>query len=174
MKSTNQSTSAKAVALAIGSAFVLTIGASIANAAENPFAVKSLSSGYQVAEHHEKAKDGKCGEGKCSAEMKKSSEKATEGKCGEGKCSAEMKKEMGDKATEHKCSAEGKCSAEMKKDSPDKSTMNEKAMEKTTADAMPAADISMTADVPAKKPVMKKVRAHKKYSAKKHMKKATM
>ena len=84
-------TSTKAVALAVSSAFVLSIGATTINAAENPFAIKSLSTGYQVAAA-EKAKDGKCGEGKCSAEMKKSGEKATEGKCGadkakDGSCS---------------------------------------------------------------------------------------
>ena len=80
-------TSTKAVALAVSSAFVLSVGATAVNAAENPFAIKSLSTGYQVADHHEKAKDGKCGEGKCGAEMKKEgAEKAKDGKCGEGKC----------------------------------------------------------------------------------------
>ena len=77
-------------------------------AGENPFAIKSLSSGYQVADHHEKGTDGKCGEGKCGAEMKDK-----EGKCGDkmkdGKCG------HGDKAKEGKC-GEGKCGAEMKKD----------------------------------------------------------
>ena len=106
-------TSTKAVALAVSSAFVLSIGATTINAAENPFAIKSLSTGYQVAAA-EKAKDGKCGEGKCSAEMKKAAaEKAKDGKCGEGKCSAEMKK-SGEKATEGKCGADkakdGSCS----------------------------------------------------------------
>lgn len=66
MKSSN-----KAVALAVSSAFALSFGASSINAAENPFAIKSLSSGYQVADNHEKAKDGKCGEGKCGEGMKK-------------------------------------------------------------------------------------------------------
>ena len=85
-------TSNKTVALALSGAFALSIGAATINAAENPFAIKSLSSGYQVADHHEKAKDGKCGEGKCSAEMKKEmGEKAKDGKCGEGKCSTEHK-----------------------------------------------------------------------------------
>ena len=89
MKTTNKS--AKAVALAVSSAFLLTVGASAVNAAsENPFAIKSLSSGYQVADNHaDKAKDGKCGEGKCGAEMKdgaKTDAKMKDGKCGEGKC----------------------------------------------------------------------------------------
>jgi uncharacterized low-complexity protein len=102
-------TSTKAVALAVSSAFVLSIGATTVNAAENPFAIKSLSTGYQVADHHEKAKDGKCGEGKCGAEMKKEgAEKAKDGKCGEGKCGAEMKKEGAEKAKDGKC-GEGKC-----------------------------------------------------------------
>ncbi len=102
-------TSTKAVALAVSSAFVLSIGTAALNAAENPFAIKSLSTGYQVADHHEKAKDGKCGEGKCGAEMKKEgAEKAKDGKCGEGKCGAEMKKEGAEKAKDGKC-GEGKC-----------------------------------------------------------------
>ena len=95
------------------------------NAAENPFALKSLSSGYQVADNHTKAKDGKCGTGKCGASKKKT-EKAAEGKCGgekaaEGKCSAEKAHEGkcgGEKAAEGKCSAEkakeGKCGGEKK------------------------------------------------------------
>ena len=101
--------STKAVALAVSSAFVLTIGASVINAAENPFAIKSLSSGYQVADHHEKAKDGKCGEGKCGAETKKEGAKEMkDGKCGEGKCGAEMKKEGAKEMKDGKC-GEGKC-----------------------------------------------------------------
>jgi uncharacterized low-complexity protein len=103
-------TSNKAVALAVTSAFVLSIGAATISAAENPFAIKSLSSGYQVADNHaDKAKDGKCGEGKCGAE------KAKDGKCGEGKCGAEMRKDGAAKAKDGKC-GEGKCGAEMKKD----------------------------------------------------------
>ena len=106
-------TSNKTIALALSGAFALSIGAATVNAAENPFAIKSLSSGYQVADHHEKAKDGKCGEGKCSAEMKKEmGEKAKDGKCGEGKCSAEMKKDM-EKNKDGKC-GEAKCSTEHK------------------------------------------------------------
>jgi uncharacterized low-complexity protein len=96
-------TSNKAVALAVTSAFVLSIGAATISAAENPFAIKSLSSGYQVADNHvDKAKDGKCGEGKCGAEMKKDAAKAKDGKCGEGKCGAEMKKDAA-KAKDGSC-----------------------------------------------------------------------
>ena len=102
-------TSNKTIALALSGAFALSIAATSINAAENPFAIKSLSSGYQVADHHEKMKDGKYGEGKCGAEMKKEmGDKAKDGKCGEGKCGAEMKKEMSDKAHDGKC-GEGKC-----------------------------------------------------------------
>jgi uncharacterized low-complexity protein len=103
--------STKAVALAVSSAFVLSIGAATVNAAENPFAIKSMSKGYQVADHHEeKAKDGKCGEGKCGAEMKKDGAKAKDGKCGEGKCGAEMKKDgaTAKEMKDGKC-GEGKC-----------------------------------------------------------------
>lgn len=104
-------TSTKAVALAVSSAFALSVGAATINAAENPFAIKSLSSGYQVADHHEKAKDGKCGEGKCGHGDKDA--KAKDGKCGEGKCGAEMKKEGAEKAKDGKC-GEGKCGTEKK------------------------------------------------------------
>lgn len=104
-------TSTKAVALAVSSAFALSIGAATINAAENPFAIKSLSSGYQVADHHEKAKDGKCGEGKCGHGDKDA--KAKDGKCGEGKCGAEMKKEGAEKTKDGKC-GEGKCGTEKK------------------------------------------------------------
>jgi uncharacterized low-complexity protein len=104
-------TSTKAVALAVSSAFALSIGAATINAAENPFAIKSLSSGYQVADHHEKAKDGKCGEGKCGHGDKEA--KAKDGKCGEGKCGAEMKMEGAEKAKDGKC-GEGKCGTEKK------------------------------------------------------------
>lgn len=94
----------KSIALAVGGAFALSLGAASVSAAENPFAIKTLSSGYQVADNHaDKAKDGKCGEGKCGAEKK-----AADGKCGadkkahDGKCGAEKK------GAEGKC-GEGKC-----------------------------------------------------------------
>jgi uncharacterized low-complexity protein len=102
-------TSTKAVALAVTSAFVFSVSAATVNAAENPFAFKSLSNGYQVADNHaDKAKDGKCGEGKCGAEMKKEgATKTKDGKCGEGKCGENMKKTDA-KAKDGKC-GEGKC-----------------------------------------------------------------
>lgn len=54
----------------------------IAHAAGNPFALNALSQGYMVAAA-DKAKEGKCGEGKCGGA---SNAKTKEGKCGEGKC----------------------------------------------------------------------------------------
>jgi len=101
----------KPVAVALGAAFVTSLAAtSVASAAENPFGMTELSSGYMVAE------EGKCGgkmqksadEGKCGAKMKEKMKK--EGKCGEAKCGAAMKKNM----KEGKC-GEGKCGANMKK-----------------------------------------------------------
>jgi uncharacterized low-complexity protein len=91
--------------LMIGGAFAASVAATTVVAAENPFALTPLSSGYMVADHHgdkdsegkcgaeKKAdKDGKCGadknaEGKCGADKKKDAE----GKCGTGKCGAEKK-----------------------------------------------------------------------------------
>ena len=92
------------IATAVGSAFVASMAAApIASAAENPFALSGLSSGYQVAAAHgakpmeskgdetkaeagkttaEKAKDDK------ATEMKPTDKKMPEGKCGEGKCGA--------------------------------------------------------------------------------------
>lgn len=72
------------IAAAIGTAFAVNLTAiSLASATENPFGSRVLTNGYQVADHKEGKAEGKCGEGKCGAGMKKS---AGEGKCGEGKC----------------------------------------------------------------------------------------
>ncbi|MDG1097177.1 MAG: hypothetical protein P8N23_06155 [Methylophilaceae bacterium] len=82
----------KSIALAVGGAFALSLSAATVSAAENPFAIKTLSSGYQVADNHTdkgaegKCGEGKCGEGKCGAEKKAADGKCGEGKCGEGKC----------------------------------------------------------------------------------------
>jgi len=85
---------------------VATLGAALlsataftAQAAQNPFAVQELSSGYNLAAA-DKAAEGSCGEGKCGGEVKADSEgkcggeaagktASAEGKCGEGKCGAE-------------------------------------------------------------------------------------
>ena len=72
------------ISVAIGSTFAATLGAaSIASAADNPFAMQSLDRGYMVADA------GKMAEGKCGGT------KGSEGKCGgmkagEGKCGMSM------------------------------------------------------------------------------------
>ena len=112
-------TTLKPVAVALGALFVGSLAnTSVANAADNPFGMTELSSGYMVAD----MKEGKCGAG-----MKKDA-KMKEGKCGEGmkdkamkmkkegKCGAGMKGKMMDKEKmkkEGKC-GEGKCGASMK------------------------------------------------------------
>ncbi len=109
----------KPVAIALGAAFVTSLaGTSIANAAENPFGMTDLSSGYMVAEGDMKEgkcgegkmkKEGKCGEGKCGEGMDKSKMKK-EGKCGEGKCGGMEKKGEGmDKSKKEGKCGEGKC-----------------------------------------------------------------
>jgi len=104
----------KPLAIALGAAFVTSLAsASIANAAENPFAMSELAGGYMVAGSHMEGGDkgkaeGKCGEGKCGGEKKKA-----EGKCGEGKCGGE-KKEAEGKCGGEKKEAEGKCGGEKK------------------------------------------------------------
>ena len=51
----------KPLAIAVGTAIVTSLASvNTANAAENPFAMTELSSGYMVA-----GMEGKCGEGKC-------------------------------------------------------------------------------------------------------------
>lgn len=98
------------MALVVGGAFAASIAATSVTAAENPFALKPLSSGYMVADHHgEKDAEGKCGTGKCGAEKDKKVE--AEGKCGTGKCGSEMKDKKTD--AEGKCGT-GKCGAEKK------------------------------------------------------------
>jgi uncharacterized low-complexity protein len=96
----------KSLALMVGGAIAATAMVSSLNAAENPFNVKSLASGYMVADAGDaaKMKDGKCGTGKCGATKKKTkeascgAEKAKEGSCSankakEASCSAEKAKE---------------------------------------------------------------------------------
>ena len=53
----------KPLSAAVGAAFVASLALSpLASAAENPFELRALTSGYEVAE---KDAEGKCGEGKC-------------------------------------------------------------------------------------------------------------
>ena len=111
----SEKTTLKPLAIALGAAFVTSLASiPVANAAENPFAMSELSSGYMVADSHmeggDKAKaEGKCGEGKCGGEKKMDKE----GKCGEGKCGGD--KAEGKAKAEGKC-GEGKCGGEKKMD----------------------------------------------------------
>jgi len=101
----------KTLALVLGGAFAATVAMAPASAAENPFAMKSLASGYMVADNSdsgEKMKEGKCSTGKCGSSMKKK-KAAAEAKAKEGNCSAE-------KAKEGNCSAEKKAAAEKMKE----------------------------------------------------------
>ena len=98
----------KAIALTLGASIVGSMASvQVAAADSNPFAMQKLDSGYQVAE-------GKCGQGKCGANMMKKKKAEKEGKCGEGKCGANMMKKKKPK-NEGKCGAshmkskEGKC-----------------------------------------------------------------
>jgi len=106
----SQESTKKPLAIALGAAFITSLaGTPVANAAENPFAMSELSSGYMVAEMAE----GKCGEGKCGgdkAAAEGGDKMKKEGKCGEGKCGGDKAAaEGGDKAkAEGKC-GEGKC-----------------------------------------------------------------
>ena len=113
-------TSKKAIALAIGGAFVASVAATHVSAATNPFALKTLTAGYMVADAKE-MKDGKCGTGKCGADKAKmNAEKAPEASCSaekvkDGSCHADK---MMDKTKEASCSAakdkEGSCHADKK------------------------------------------------------------
>ena len=63
-----------------------------ASAADNPFQIGKLESGYQLAQAGDKKSDGKCGEAKCGAD-KKTTDKKKEGSCGgdkkkDGSCGA--------------------------------------------------------------------------------------
>lgn len=98
-------TTKNAIALAIGTAFIASIATTPASAAQNPFALKTLTSGYMVADA-DKMKDGKCGTGQCAANKAKMPEKAAEATTGvektkEASCSA-------DKAKEGSCHADKK------------------------------------------------------------------
>lgn len=119
----SEKTTLKPLALALGAAFVTSLASiPVANAAENPFAMAELSSGYMVADSHMEGGDkgkaeGKCGEGKCGAnkaEGEGGAEKAkAEGKCGEGKCGGAKKAEgEGKCGGEKKTEGEGKCGGE--------------------------------------------------------------
>jgi uncharacterized low-complexity protein len=97
-----------ALTLAIGSAFAASLAAPVASAADNPFGMQALKSGYMLAEAGDaKPMEGKCG-GKKEQEMKAkdgkcgNTAKMKDGKCGEGKCGGKPKA-ADDKAKEGKC-----------------------------------------------------------------------
>jgi uncharacterized low-complexity protein len=103
----------KTISLAIGGALALSVAAITVNAAENPFALKTLANGYQVADAHDaKSADGKCGTGKCGTAEKAKEMKMQDAKCGSSKTSsAEKAKEGscgGEKAKEGSCGGEKK------------------------------------------------------------------
>lgn len=102
----------KTIGVAAGSAFVASMAlAPLAYAAENPFALQNLQSGYMVAADTDtpaKAPEAKCGQGKCGGMMSGAgTAKAGEAKCGQGKCGG-VKSETPPKAMEAKC-GQGKC-----------------------------------------------------------------
>lgn len=111
----------KPLAVALGAVVVGSVSITTANAAENPFGMTDLSSGYMTVA--EKSMEGKCGEGKCGGDKatkaegkcagKKAEKAKAEAKCGEGKCGGDK----ADKAakTEAKC-GEGKCGGDKAKD----------------------------------------------------------
>lgn len=96
---------------AVGAAFIASMTlAPLANAAENPFQVTQLASGYALAEAEKAPADGKCGEAKCGA-AKTDAASADAAKAKEGTCGDAKAKEGGcgdAKAAEGKC-GEGKC-----------------------------------------------------------------
>lgn len=94
------------VSLAVGSAFAAVALSPVAHAADNPFAAKQLSAGYQLAQADKKM-DGKCGEAKYGADKAKAADKKADGKCGEAKCGADKAK-AADKKADGKC-GEAKC-----------------------------------------------------------------
>ncbi|HLF98166.1 MAG TPA: hypothetical protein VI457_13570 [Methylococcaceae bacterium] len=81
----NSKSDKKSIAALCGAVVTGLTAASLANAAENPFALKDLSSGYVQVAAEEKQKEMACGEGKCGAQMMKSGAmkdvKGMEGKC---------------------------------------------------------------------------------------------
>jgi len=116
MKKT-QNTLGKSVSLAVGAAFVASAALSpAAFAADNPFSVQKLDTGYKLAAADEKKMEGKCG-GDKAKDAKCGGDKKKDAKCGgdkakDAKCGAEKK--AGDKKKDGKC-GEGKCGADKKK-----------------------------------------------------------
>lgn len=80
----------KITTVAAGAAIAASLAATNVSAAENPFGMQTLDTGYNVAMSEGTCGEGKCGEGKCgegkAKEAKCGGNKAKEAKCGEGKC----------------------------------------------------------------------------------------
>lgn len=107
----------KTISLAIGGALALSVAATTVNAAENPFALKTLATGYQVADAHDtKMSDGKCGTGKCGTAEKAKEMKMQDAKCGSSKAGHAEK--TAEKAKDGACGGnkakEGACGGEKK------------------------------------------------------------
>lgn len=82
----NKKTVLNPLGAAVGTAFAVSLSASSATAAENPFGFSEFRLGSLVSEMDP---SGRCGEGKCGGEKSKAEYRA-EGKCGEGKCGKDM------------------------------------------------------------------------------------
>jgi uncharacterized low-complexity protein len=96
---------------AISSAVALSVAAAAAQAVDNPFELKTLGQGYQVADA-DKATEGKCSDGKCSAEMKNS--KDSSGSSDKAKHSHHHDKAKDGSSAEKM--KDGSCSADKMKD----------------------------------------------------------
>ena len=82
--------SKKSLSATLGGTIVASLAlVPMVHAAENPFAMKAVAAATQLAEAGDKTKEGKCGEGKCSASKMKeggcSGAKMKEGGCSGGK-----------------------------------------------------------------------------------------
>ena len=93
----------KPIAAAIGTTFVVSLATSpVVQAADNPFAMNELSSGYMVVA------EGNCGDKEKMEEMKEK-----EGKCGDKEKMEEMKEKEGNcgdkEKMEEKKEKEGNC-----------------------------------------------------------------
>jgi uncharacterized low-complexity protein len=82
------------LSLATGAAFAATVAlAPLAHAADNPFGMAKLGSGYQLAAADDKKQDGKCGEGKCGATKTSGDKKPADDKKQDGSCGGDKKKD---------------------------------------------------------------------------------
>ena len=120
----SKKTTKRTLATAVGATLAGTLAfASGTQAAENPFGLQELSSGYmQIAMEEGKCggakteAEGKCGEGKAKEGKCGEKTKAKEGKCGEGKAKegscGDKKEEAAKPPMEGKC-GEGKCGSKM-------------------------------------------------------------